>query len=64
MGTTVRIFTKFSELLDSLNSRKEKYLIVGDFNLDLMKYNLATPNTDYLNALHSVGCNAFIDKPT
>ena len=29
-----------------------------------MKYNLATPNTNYLNALHSVGCNAFIDKPT
>ena len=57
-------YEKFSELLDSLNSRKEKYLIVGDFNLDLMKYNLATPNTDYLNALHSVGCNAFIDKPT
>ena len=29
-----------------------------------MKYNLSTPNTNYLNAIHSVGCNAFIDKPT
>ena len=29
-----------------------------------MKYNLAGPHTDFLNALNSVGCSAFIDKPT
>ena len=47
-----------------LNQRKLKYLIVGDFNVNLMKYNLATDITNYLDAIHSTGCNAFIDKPT
>ena len=29
-----------------------------------MKYNIASNVTNYLNALHSVGCNVFTDKPT
>ena len=37
---------------------------MGDFNLDLMKYNLAATSTDCLNAVHITGCNIFIDKPT
>ena len=61
-------YTKFCERLCecllSLNEKKEKYIIVGDFNLDLMKYNLIRPATHYLNAINSVGCNALIDKPT
>ena len=61
-------YTKFcerlSECLLSLNEKKEKYIIVGDFNFDLMKYNLIRPATNYLNAINSVGCNALIDKPT
>ena len=61
-------YTKFcerlSECLLSLNEKKEKYIIVGDFNFDLMKYNLIRPATHYLNAINSVGCNALIDKPT
>ena len=60
----VKFYDKLSELLISLNSKNEKYLTVGDFNLDLMKYNLSTPSTVCLNALHSTGCNIFIDKPT
>ena len=55
---------KLSEQLLLLNSKKEKYLLVGDFNVNLMKYNLTTPQTAFLNTLNSVGCNAFIDKPT
>ena len=55
---------KLCEKLHMLNLKKEKYVLVGDFNLDLLKYNLAGPQTDFLNALNSVGCNAFIDKPT
>ena len=47
-----------------LNQRKLKYLIVGDFNVNLMKYNLATDITNYFDDIHSTGCNAFIDKPT
>ena len=64
-GQNVKNFCKtLSEQLLMLNSKKEKYVLVGDFNLDLMKYNLAGPHTDFLNALNSVGCNTFIDKPT
>ena len=59
-----KFYEKLGELLISLNSKKEKYLIVGDFNLDLMKYNLATTSTNCLNAIHSTGCNILIDKPT
>ena len=33
-------------------------------NVHLTKYNTASNITNYLNALQSVGCNAFIDKPT
>ena len=55
---------KLSEKLLSLNSKNEKYLLVGDFNVDLMKYNLAGDATNFLNALNSVGCNPFINRPT
>ena len=41
-----------------------KYIIVGDLNIDLNKYNIASNVTHYLNALNSSGCNVFIDKPT
>ena len=43
---------------------KIKYYIVGDFNINLLKYNLTSNVTNYLNALHSVGCSIFTDKPT
>ena len=55
---------KLCNQLLKLNEKKTKYVIVGDFNIDLNKYNIASNVTGYLNAIHSVGCNAFIDKPT
>ena len=57
-------YKRLSERLILLNQKKLKYLIVGDFNVNLMKYNLTTSITEYLDAIHSTGCNAFIDKPT
>jgi len=39
-------------------------MMVGDFNIDLLKYNLVSNVTNYMNALSSSGCNVFIDKPT
>ena len=39
-------------------------MLVGDFNVDLMKYNLAGDATDFLNALNTVGCNPLINRPT
>ena len=63
-----RKYDEFREKLSNqmllLNQKKIKYYIVGDINIDLMKYNTASNITNYLNALHSVGCNVFTDKPT
>ena len=47
-----------------LGEKKCKYVVVGDFNIDLNKYNIASNVTNYLNAINSSGCNVFIDKPT
>ena len=59
-----KIHEKLCERLTYLNAQKQKYILVGDFNLDLMKYNIATAPTNYLNAIRSAGCNAFINQPT
>ena len=55
---------KFSAALDKLNKTKHNYFICGDFNIDLMKYNIANNVTNYLNNIDLVGCTTFIDKPT
>ena len=55
---------KFCNQLLFLDEKKCKYLVVGDFNIDLNKYNTASNVTSYLNAISSSGCNVFIDKPT
>ena len=55
---------KLCRTLDSLNTAKTKYLIVGDMNIDLLKFKLATDVTNYVNCLYSIGCNICIDKPT
>ena len=39
-------------------------MIVGDINIDLMKYNLAGNITDYTNKLKSAGCNIHCNLPT
>ena len=55
---------KLCDQLLSLDRQKIKYYIVGDMNIDLLKYNIASNVTNYLNAIHASGCNVFIDKPT
>ena len=58
------LYEKLCEQLILLNAQKTEYIIVGDFNLDVMKYNLDTDATICLNNLRSAGCTAFINKPT
>ena len=55
---------RMCETLNKLNLSKTKYMIVGDMNINLHKYNLVSNVTNYVNALNSVGCNICIDKPT
>ena len=61
-------YEKFCECLcdtlNTLNKTKTDYIIVGDININTLKYNIAQNVTDYVNALHSVGCNVCIDSPT
>ena len=50
--------------LEILNQAKTKYILLGDYNIDLLKYNLTSDVTNYANSLNSVGCSIFVDKPT
>ena len=55
---------KLCKTLNLLNASKTDYVIVGDINIDILKFNLATDVTDYINSLYSVGCNVCINRPT
>ena len=55
---------RFCEQLIRLHQKKMKYYIVGDFNINLLKYNLAANVTKYLDAISSTGCNVLIDRAT
>ena len=39
-------------------------MILGDVNINIMKYNLTTDITNYLNTVQSAGCASLIDQPT
>jgi len=55
---------KLCNTLNILNMSKSNYIIVGDINIDLLKFNLVSNVTEYVNSLYSVGCNVAINKPT
>ena len=54
----------YCKILDKLNKSKQKYYICGDFNINLLKYDLVKNVTNYLNEVTSMSCNTLIDKPT
>ena len=55
---------KLSNTIYDLNQNNTQFMILGDMNINLMKYNLATPITNYLNDIQSAGCLSLIDQPT
>ena len=55
---------KFCEQLLHLHQKKVKYYIVGDFNINLLKYNVVATVTKYLDAISSTGCNILINRAT
>ena len=64
-GNPYRSFShKLCQNIEKLNKKKIKFMIVGDFNIDLMKYNLARNITDYANKVKSSGCNIHCNLPT
>ena len=55
---------RLCSVIEGLNQTKTKYILVGDTNIDYLKFNLATNVTNYVNSLNSVGCLMHLDKPT
>ena len=49
---------------EDLNKQGADFIIMGDVNVNLLKYNLVCSVTDYLNDIQSAGCLSYIDKPT
>ncbi len=53
-----------ANLLDGLNHNNVTAFLMGDFNLDLLKYGTCTKVTDYVDLLFSHGFIQTISKPT
>ena len=64
-GSQYKFFCEnLCKILETLNKSKTKYILLGDYNIDMLKYNLATDVSNYANSLNSVGCKIHVDKPT
>lgn len=51
-------------IIKSLNNRKQHVYIIGDVNINLLRYNEHTNTEDYLNMLYSNNFLPLITKPT
>jgi len=47
-----------------MHSEKSNCIIGGDTNVNLLKYEIDTHITDYVNNIFSLGCISLINKPT
>lgn len=55
---------QFLKTINKLRQDKQEFIISGDFNIDLLKHETNSKINDYINAVHSEGCNNIINKPT
>ena len=63
-GANIEEFTKhFDDLIIKLQNRYQLY-ILGDMNIDFLKYNHHTQTEEYLDMLHSNNISPIITKPT
>ena len=60
----IKFCEKLLSSLDILNKNKTNYVLVGDYNINILKYNLVSNVTNYINSLSSIGCTFHVDKPT
>ena len=60
-------FTKFQEqlthTLNKLNHFKQEYILLGDYNIDLLNHQSNSRISNYLSAIHAEGCRSTINKP-
>ena len=61
-------YKRFCETLckniDTINKSNKNFVIMGDVNVNLNKYNVVGTVTDYLQSIEGAGCLSFIDKAT
>ena len=50
--------------ITQLNNENSKFAILGDININLLKYNIVGTVTDYLNNVQASGCLSYINKAT
>ena len=63
-GAKIEEFTKqFDDFIKKLQNRYQLY-ILGDMNIDFLKYNYHTQTEEYLDMLHSHNISPIITKPT
>ena len=64
-GRDINVFNdQFERLLQSISSEKSEYLLAGDYNLDLFKYESNTGTETFVNNLYCHSCFPLITKPT
>ena len=52
------------DIMDTLNSENKNCVIMGDMNIDLLRFGSHTKTADYLDNLFSHGFLPLITKPT
>ena len=61
-------FSEYQEAIlntiEKINSKKQLFYILGDMNLNLLKYSESKNIQYYLDQLQTVNCHNIIDKPT
>jgi exonuclease III len=59
-----QFFELFTNLMDDLTNLNVPIFLFGDFNLDLLRYNIVKQVTEYADLLFSYGCIQVVMKPT
>ena len=55
---------KMCDIVAGLNRNKTNFVIMGDTNINLLKMNIVTDVTNYINNLQSAGCLSLVDRAT
>ena len=55
---------KYNETLESLRQSNHPFLLLGDYNLNLLNYSREASVTDFVNTTFEHGCIPVISKPT
>ena len=64
-GADLALFTnELENVINQLNQNNMQILLLGDFNIDLMKYGQHPPTEEYLDMIHSYNLLPLITKPT